>query len=156
MHSLPGVKSKGTIAATICFTGTSVDNVLLGYNRKFEDLASTRVNVTLTMIEQNKYDTFITELILSDSVLAIKKVIELTPIKSVLFVEEQYPEIKRLIQKQEWKQIKEREEKPDKEFKEYLDIMRFKDQHHNEYVVTIYDNDELFQDPQIIDIFPLK
>ena len=126
------------------------------YNRKFEDLAIHHARITLTMIEQNKYDTFITELILSDSELAIKNVIELTSIKSVLFVEEQYPEIKQLIQKQKWKEIKGAEKKPDKEFKEYLDIMRFKDQDQNEYVVTIYDNDELFQDPQIIDIFPLK
>jgi hypothetical protein len=108
------------------------------------------------MIEQNKYDIFITELILSDSELDIKNVFELTSLKSVLFKEEQYAEIKQLIKKQDWNQIKGLKEIPDKEFKEYLDIMRFKDQNHNEYVITIYDNDELFQDPQIIDIFPLK
>jgi hypothetical protein len=47
------------------------------------------------MIEQNKYDIFITELILSDSELDIKNVFELTSLKSVLFKEEQYAEIKR-------------------------------------------------------------
>ena len=39
---------------------------------------------------------------------------------------------------------------------EYLDIMIFKDQNNKTYTTTVYDNNELWQDPQIIDIFAMQ
>ena len=63
--------------------------------------------------------------------------------------------IRGLIRKQDWSQINEVNDLPSGEFREYLDIIRFKDQNDKQYVATIYDSDELFQDPQIIDIFLL-
>ncbi len=38
-------------------------------------------------------------------------------------------------------------------FSEYLYIETFSDQQQQEYVATVYDNDELWQDIDIIDIF---
>jgi hypothetical protein len=38
---------------------------------------------------------------------------------------------------------------------EYIDIIQFKDQDFKEYFVSVYDNDALEQDPQIIKIYPL-
>ena len=40
-------------------------------------------------------------------------------------------------------------------FREYLYILKFFDQNKLFHVATIYDSDELWQDPEIIDIFPL-
>ena len=76
-------------------------------------------------------------------------------LKSLSFTEEQYKKVRGLIKKQDWSQINEINDLPSGEFREYLDIIKFKDQNGKQYVATIYDSDELFQDPQIIDIFPL-
>ena len=38
------------------------------------------------------------------------------------------------------------------DFNEYLEIYSFSDQNNKQYLATIYDSDELWQDPQIIDI----
>lgn len=107
------------------------------------------------MVEKSEYDVFIAELILSDREYDIKEVRDLESLKSLSFTEEQYKKIRGLIRKQDWSQINEVNDLPSGEFREYLDIIRFKDQNDKQYVATIYDSDELFQDPQIIDIFLL-
>lgn len=107
------------------------------------------------MIEKNNYDNLVTELILLDMEYNIKEVRDLESIKSRLFDRDQYRTILELIKQQDWKQINELQEPSVEAFNEYLNIMRFKNQNQSQYVVTIYDNDELFQDPQIIDIFPI-
>ena len=107
------------------------------------------------MTEKSEYDIFIAELILSDTEYNIKEVCDLESIKLLSFTEEEYKKVRDLIKKQDWNQINEVKDLPSGEFREYLDIIRFKDQDGKQYVTTIYDSDELFQDPQIIDIFPL-
>lgn len=107
------------------------------------------------MTEKSEYDSFIAELILSDPEYNIKEVRDLESIKFMLFIEEQYKKVRDLIKKQDWKKINELKDLPAGESREYLDIKKFKDQNGKQYVTTIYDSDELFQDPQVIDIFPL-
>jgi hypothetical protein len=107
------------------------------------------------MTEKSEYDNYIADLILSDAEYNIKEVRDLESVKFVLFIEEQYKKIQDLIKKQEWKKVNELKDLSAGEFREYLDIKKFKDQDGKQYVTTIYDSDELFQDPQIIDIFPL-
>ena len=107
------------------------------------------------MTEKAKYNSFITELILLDSEYNIKEVSDLESVRVLLFSEEHYKKVRSLIKKQDWDQINETKDLSTGEFREYVNIMRFKDQNRKQYVTTIYDSDELFQDPQIIDIFPL-
>ena len=107
------------------------------------------------MTEKSEYDIYIAELILSDTEYNIKEIRDLESIKSLSFSEDRYKQIRGLIKKQDWNQINEVKDLPSADFKEYLDIIRFKDQNGRQYVTTIYDSDELFQVPQIIDIFPL-
>jgi hypothetical protein len=38
---------------------------------------------------------------------------------------------------------------------EYLCIMKFSDQENKPYAVTIHDDEELWHDPQVMDIYPL-
>ena len=38
---------------------------------------------------------------------------------------------------------------------EHLDIMSFTDQNEKSYLVTVYDSNELWQDPEVMDIYPL-
>lgn len=107
------------------------------------------------MIEKSKYDGFIAQLILSDSEYDIKEVSDLKSIKILSFAEDQYKKILHLIKNRDWTQINEIRNLPAGIIREYLDIMGFKDQNGKQYVTTIYDSEELFQDPQIIDIIPL-
>lgn len=107
------------------------------------------------MTEKSEHDIFIAKLILSDIEYNIKEVHDLESIRFLSFNEEQYKKVRSLIKKQNWDQINEVKDLPPGDFGEHLDIKRFKDQNGKQYVTTIYDSDDLFQDPQIIDIFPL-
>jgi len=41
-------------------------------------------------------------------------------------------------------------------FQEYLEVMQFKDQSGENFIVTVYDSIELWQNPKVIDIFALS
>ena len=76
-------------------------------------------------------------------------------IKSMLYEHEKYPQVKSLISERDFKTIQNVSQEDKIGFKEYLDIIKFTDQVGQNYIVTVYDNDALEQDPQIIEIFPL-
>ena len=71
------------------------------------------------------------------------------------FVQKDYPEIRRMLQKKDIESLKKMADNLGK-VNEYLDIMIFKDQNNKTYTTTVYDNNELWQDPQIIDIFAMQ
>jgi hypothetical protein len=77
-------------------------------------------------------------------------------IKSLSLDREKYSAaIVPLITARNWEAIEEIKDENQSDFNEYLDIIKFYDQNQLLYVVTIYDSDELWQDPEVIDIFPL-
>ena len=64
----------------------------------------------------------------------------------------EYLEIERLIKDGNIEAIKSLTDNKS-EVREFLDVMIFKDQNKKSYIVTVYDSDELWQDPQVIEIF---
>jgi hypothetical protein len=102
----------------------------------------------------DKYNDFIIRGILANNEFAIKEVHDLVSLKSMYFEKERYMEIKKLIERAEIDAIKSLSDTTTSGI-EFLEIMKFKDQDGNSYVVTAYDNNNLEQDPQIIEIFPL-
>jgi hypothetical protein len=85
----------------------------------------------------------------------IKEVNNFESIQSLLFDSEKYPEIISLIRNNRLDSLKEFEKEKKNEFREYLEIIKFSDQDDRTYIATIYDSDELWQDPQIIDLIIL-
>ena len=105
----------------------------------------------------NSYGNLVTKTILSCKDFNIKEVNDLESIKSMIFNVEQYILITSLIKEQDWKNLKNLDDKTNSTngFRQYLEIIKFFDQNKKAHIATIYDSDELWQDPQVIDIFPL-
>lgn len=99
------------------------------------------------------FETYVIDNILANNAFEIKKVISLFSLKNMSFDREQYPSIVSLIKENKFDLIK---ELPfgNNDF-EFLEIMSFLDQSGKEYCVTVYSNDSLEHDPQIIDVFKL-
>ncbi len=104
--------------------------------------------------ESSKYDAFIVKNILAKNEFAIQVISDLESIHTRSFVQPEYAEIEKLIKEKNIESIK-KFRKDEVRRNEYLDIMTFSDQDKNKYIVTIYDSDELWQDPQVIEIYKL-
>lgn len=108
--------------------------------------------------QENAFNDHVVKRVISKNEFGIKEVKEIEDLKSMLFARQQYPDIVRLIKQVDFKSIR---DFPDSHagtiegFREYLSVMKFIDQNDREYCVTVYDSDELWQDPEVIDIFPL-
>ena len=104
-------------------------------------------------VKSNKWDELIIKAILSNNEFGILEIRNLKPIKSIIFDQSKYSEITSLIDKKDWKGINSIEDENKSGFREYLDIVKFSNQDDQTYIATVYDSDELWQDPEIKDIF---
>jgi hypothetical protein len=110
--------------------------------------------------KENKFDSFVARSILANNQFGITEVFILETLRSLYFDKKEYDIIERLIKEDNIKAIKEislRGQLPENKngTSEYLEILRFKDQRGKDYIVTVYDSNELLQDPQIIEIYSL-
>jgi hypothetical protein len=108
------------------------------------------------MIQRNTYNDSVIAGILADDEFGITQVDNLKSLKIILLDQSQYPTIKQFIKNHHWQSIASLNSPEADGFKEYLDIVKFTDQRCRRFVATIYDSDELSQDPQIIDIFLIE
>ena len=102
----------------------------------------------------NNYDKLIIKTILSCKDFNIEEVNDFESIKSITFNKEQYTLITCLILEHNWEYIKNIDSDTNG-FREYLEIIKFSDQNKKPHIATIYDSDELWQDPQVLDVFLL-
>jgi len=101
------------------------------------------------------FDEYVVRSILVSNLLGIKEVHDLQCIKSMYFERERYPLIASLIRDENLAEvIKMPEGKKHPTFQEYLEIIQFENQGGLNFIATVYDSIELWQDPQVIDIFP--
>lgn len=110
--------------------------------------------------KDNKFDSFVVKSILANNQFGITQVLILEILRSVYFDKKEYDIIEKLIKENNIKAIKEMPirnelQENQNEISEYLEILRFKDQRGKDYIVTIYDSNELSQDPQVIEIYSL-
>lgn len=106
------------------------------------------------MISKGHHEQMIKESILDNKVFNITVVNNYEHIKSSFYKHEEYPLIAQLVKEKKWEEI-EGVDIHATGFREYLDIIKFTDQNGNLYVTTVYDSDELMEDPHVIEIFPL-
>lgn len=108
-------------------------------------------------IKPHSFDDHVERGILSNNKFGISEVIGLRVIKSMYFEREKYPAIISLIKGQNLTELSEMKgDKLNPDFTEYLEIMQFANQLGQMFIVTVYDSIELWQDPEVIDIFPLE
>ena len=67
-----------------------------------------------------------------------------------------YSAIANFIKSQEWDKLKSNIEECQTDFREYLYVVRFTNQDNQNCVATICDSDEMWQNPQIIEVFILS
>lgn len=96
------------------------------------------------------FDEYVINGIKAGNSFGIEKVKDLESIKSMYFNQDAYELVKKMILEGDIDKIK---QMSPPESIEFLEVMFFSDQSNQKYIVTVYDNDNMWQDPQIIDIF---
>ena len=104
--------------------------------------------------ELNSWDKQIVTAILANKEYNIIEVKEMETVKSLFFDTIEYGQIKKLLEEKKPDSILDAELQRNKDFEEYLIIIKFKDQRNKLFFASVYDSDELWQYPEIIDLFP--
>ena len=104
------------------------------------------------MTNDLKYNSYVTAGILTKNDFGIEEVNNLESIKSLRFSFADYSKVEEYIKSGNFQLIEDSVETS--QFREYLEIMQFTDQDNKRYVVSVYDSDELWQDPDVIRIYP--
>ncbi|TMI62463.1 MAG: hypothetical protein E6H07_13675 [Bacteroidetes bacterium] len=107
------------------------------------------------MEEITNWDVIVIKQLIPSNNLGITQIRNFTTIKNLYFEKESYANILNLIKANDLKAVRGIEQLPKKGFGEYLHIVTFTDQDHQNYAITVYDSDELYQNPEIIDIILL-
>ena len=108
----------------------------------------------IPMDSLNKYYDEITKAILGTKEFSITEVRELTAIKVMELVREEYPRILEVVKSKNIDAIKNLPSSTTRTGED-ISIMQFMDQKGQSYLVIIYDSDELWQDPQVADFVSL-
>ena len=102
----------------------------------------------------NNFNTYIINAILSQNEFGIKKVTDLKHVKGFSFFQGIYKQVDEIIKNRNFDALFNGTIKEDKS-SEYLIIMSFRNESNKEFIVTIYYSDELWQDPEVVQIYPL-
>lgn len=86
----------------------------------------------------------------------IKSIKYLECLYSSIFSQDHYKQVVTLIKKANISDLLNLSSPENSTFNEYLELYSFSDQHDRKYFTTIYDSDELYQNPQVIEIFEDK
>lgn len=100
----------------------------------------------------NSYEQQVVESILANNEFGITQVVQYTRLKSLFYKQEEYASIVQLIKESKPEEINELDIHA-KGCREYLDIIKFTDQNNRTFIATVYDSDERWQDPQMMEIF---
>jgi len=100
----------------------------------------------------NDWDKKVIKAIITTNTIGITEIFNYKPLKSVIVTQNNYPSIVNLINKKDWESLSTIQDADTDNFREYIDIIKFSNQSGTEYVATVYDSDELWQDPVIKEI----
>jgi hypothetical protein len=100
------------------------------------------------------FDEYVVHSILANNPFGIIEVVNLRSIRSMYFEREKYPLIISLIKDQNLSTLSKLPQGVmHNSFQEYLEIVQFESQDGQSFIATVYDSMELWQNPQIIEIF---
>lgn len=107
------------------------------------------------MKESNKWNSIVINQVIKEYNFGITQIQDFTPLKDLHFDNTSYSGILTLLKANNLLAVKAIEEATKTGFREYLHVITFFDQQQRKFALTVYDSDELLQDPEIIDIIPL-
>jgi hypothetical protein len=102
----------------------------------------------------NLFNDCVVKVILVQSSYGISAVNNLVSVKDLYFVQEEYVDVLASIKVGNVEMIQDANIQMDFP-REYLIIVKFTDQDGKAYMVTVYDSDELWQDPKVMDVLPV-
>jgi len=108
---------------------------------------------TPLMAELNTWEQKVINEILSSKDPLITSVKNVDLFAHLFFNRNKYKRIVDLINAKNWEEIKSNDDKCETDFQEDLTLVKFTNQDDQSCLATIYDSDELWQDPKVIDIF---
>jgi len=115
-----------------------------------------RIKMRIERREPRSFDDMIVSAIVEGNKYGIDKVMHLTGVKDILYSDDAYCALTDLIKAGRLEDVKNfAEEEISPMFREYTYVYSFLDQNGRAYIATIYDSDELWQDPELYEIFPL-
>ena len=104
------------------------------------------------MEDKNIFDKYVRSELLTSNQFSIEEVNDLSEIDSLPFSLAEYPKILALIKEHRFDEIQKMSRLYKAHDREYLIIMKFNDQQESHYIITVYDSDELWQNPRVMDI----
>ncbi|HEV7349854.1 hypothetical protein [Telluribacter sp.] len=104
------------------------------------------------LTNRNTYDKAVVEAIMKCKEFSGTEVHNLRRLKSLFYKEDEYQKVIQQVKDKKLEELNELDIHGEG-FREYLDIMKFQDQSGTAFIVTIYDSDEMWQDPQVLDVF---
>ena len=116
-------------------------------------LAETEVSL---MQEVDKYSNYVIKAILSAKGQDFSEVAQLNCISSSLFDTEQYSALLNALKAGQTENLPKDILQTESTFREYIYVYSFVDQNRRKWLATIYDCDELWQDPEVIDLLPFQ
>ena len=105
--------------------------------------------------KNNDVDIYVTRSILANNPFDITEVKNIGTLNSFYFISKHYENVKKLIEAGNLSAVQALPLNQSDTFQYYY-VMTFADQKNRQYVVTVYDSNELWQYPQIIEVFPYK
>jgi hypothetical protein len=100
----------------------------------------------------DKWNDYLVKSIIANNEFGINGISDVVELSSGYFIKDEYAKIVLLIKEGNINALRSQVETT-AEDREYLHVLSFKDQMNKNYVVTVYDGDELWQNPQVIEIF---
>ena len=104
--------------------------------------------------EANNHNDYVIKDILVNNDFNIQKVINLKDINTFFFQEGIHAEVEKIINEKRFEDLL-NETISQERCSEYLYIMSFEDEKDRKFLATIYDSDDLWQNPVVVKIFPL-
>ncbi len=104
------------------------------------------------IVSKNNYDKAVEEAIVKCKKYSGTEVHNLQHLKSLFYKEDEYQKVIQQINDKKLEEVNDLDIKGEG-FREYLDIIKFEDQSGNAFIATVYDSDEMWQDPEILDVF---
>lgn len=101
---------------------------------------------------KKSFNDYVVGDILNKNKFGITAVSEIASLNSLYFIDEQYYEILKLIDRGDVNAIK-AFSNGDLKSTTFLEIMKFKDQNKKDYLVTVFDGIALEQNPEVIEIY---
>ena len=104
--------------------------------------------------EAKKVESVIASIIVSNNLFEISEIKEMKTVNSFYFYPDHYRNVEALIKSGDLSKIKELPLNRSDTFQYYY-VVSFLDQKNKLYVATVYDSNELWKDPQLIEIYPV-